>query len=79
MYVPVRFMAIVGPCRLARADKCLQQRLQILSIGRRMLVQNDEIYREPLHPPVLVRTEQLPNNTHVLGIVDPNEHDWEIA
>ncbi len=44
-----------------------------------MLVENDEVDREPLHPPILVRPEQLPHDAHVVGLVDSHEHDREVA
>src|SRR5437899_2477412 len=65
--------------RLARAEQRLQQRLQILNVRWRALVQDDQIDRELLHPPVLVRAEELPHDAHVLGLVDLNEHDREVA
>ena len=79
IHVPVWLMSIVRRRRLAGAEERLQQRLQILNVGRRTLVHDDQIDREPLHPPVLVRAEQLPHDAHVLGLVDLNEHDREVA
>ena len=44
-----------------------------------MLVEDDEIDVEELQPPVLVRAEQLPNDVEVLGFVDPDHDDGQVA
>src|SRR6266508_4371436 len=79
VHLPVRPLSIMESRRLARAEQCLQQRLQILNVRWRALVQDDQIDRELLHPPVLVRAEKLPHDAHVLGLVDLNEHDRKVA
>ena len=79
IHVSLRRVTIVRPCRLARAEKCVQQHLQILNVGRRMIIQDHEIDGELFHSPILVRAEQLPHDAHVLGLVDLNEHDREVS
>jgi hypothetical protein len=50
-----------------------------LQVGRRFLVQDHEIDREPLHAPVLVRAQELPDDLAVLDLVDPDQHDRQIS
>src|SRR3989442_447647 len=65
--------------RLARPDQRLQQCLQILHIGRRPLVQDHQIDRKLLHPPVFVGAEQLPHDSHIVGLVDPDQGDRNVT
>src|SRR5712691_11892220 len=79
MYVPVWLGSIMGSRRLAPTEERLEQRLQILNVGRRALIEDHQIDRELLHPPVLVRAEELPHDADVLGLVDLNQYDREVA
>ncbi len=65
--------------RLARPDQRLQQCLQILNIGRGPLVQDHQIDRKPLQPPVLVGAEQLSHDSHIVGLVDPDQDDRDVT
>ena len=79
VHVPQRLVSLLGAHRLARPKQRLQQRLQILDVGRRALVQDDQVDREPLHPPVLVGAQELSHDLHVLELVDLDQHHREIA
>ena len=48
-------------------------------VGVRLLVEDDEVHRQPLHAPVLVRAEELADDVPVLGLVDPDQDDREVA
>ena len=63
----------------ARSDQPLERPLEILKIRRRLLVEDDQVDREPLQPPVLVRAQELADDAAVLHLVDANEHDGQIA
>ncbi len=65
--------------RLAAAYRGLDRRLQVLNVGRRVLVDDDEIDGKPLHPPVLVRAQKLTNLRDVADVADPQQHDREVA
>ena len=65
--------------RLARADQGLERDLQILDVGRRTLVQDHEIHRELLHPPVFVRLQQLAGDVEVFHVGDAQQHDRQVA
>ena len=77
--VAVGLMTLVGARRLARADNRLEQGLEILHVRRPTLVDDDEVDGQLLHPPVLVRAEELAHDADVLGLVDLHEHDREVA
>src|SRR6266542_2882980 len=79
VHLPVRPLSIMESRRLARAEQRLQQRLQILNVRWRALVQDDQIDRELLHPPVLVRAEELPHDAHVLGLVDLRSEERRVG
>ena len=75
----MRLVSLVVLRRLARPDQRLQQCLQILHIGRRPLVQDHQIDRKLLHPPVFVGAEQLPHDSHIVGLVDPDQGDRNVT
>ena len=64
---------------LARPDDRLEEVLEAVRIRRPVLVDDHEIHVQQLQPPVLVRPEQLPDDVDVIGLVDPDEHDREVA
>ena len=72
-------MAVGGQGGLARAHECLERILEVLGVRGAMLVENHEIDVQELQPPVLVRAEQLPDDIQVLGLVDPNHDDGQVA
>ena len=53
--------------------------LQILDIGGAALVQDDEIDRQALQPPVLAGAQQLADDARVLDLVDAHQHDRHVA
>ncbi len=53
--------------------------MQTLKIGWRALVDDDHVDRQPLHPPVLVRPQELPDDADILSLVDLHEHDRHVA
>src|SRR5579871_4733446 len=65
--------------RAVRADESLQCGLQILVIGWGSLVQNHEIDVETLHTPIFVSTHKLTNDFQIFGLIDSNQHNWQIA
>ena len=69
----------VRPGRLARAHQRLQRVLQILHIGRRALVQDHQIDRELLHPPVFVCLQQLPREIEMFDIGNAQQRDRQVA
>ena len=64
---------------LVRPNQSLQSGLQILIVGRGLFVQNHEIDGQLLHPPIFVGTHQLANDFQILGLIDSNQHDRQIA
>ena len=65
--------------RLTHSQLCLQGGLQVLKIGGRSLVQDDEINGQLLHPPIFVGAQQLPRDVDVLDVIDAQQHDRQIA
>ena len=57
------------------ANERLERRAELRRVRRRLLVDDDEVDREALHPPVLVGAQELPHDALVLDLVDPHEHD----
>ena len=53
------FVSLMPQRRLARPDQRLQGGLELLDIGLRLLVQDDEIDGQPLQAPVLVSAQEL--------------------
>ena len=70
---------LLARLRLAGAHERFERSLQILHIRRGAFVDDDEIHRQPLHMPVLVRMHQLPHQRHVFDIVDAHQQDRQIA
>ena len=75
----VCLVPLVTRRRLARPDQRLERRLELLHVGVRPLVQNDEIDRQPLQAPVLVRAEELSDDASILRLVDADQDDGEVA
>ena len=65
--------------RLACPHQGLERDLQILDVRRRALVQNHEIDRQLLHPPVFVRLQQLAGDVEILDVGDAQQHDRQVA
>jgi hypothetical protein len=65
--------------RLAHADHGFQANLKILRIGGRPLVQDDEVDRQLLQPPIFVRPQHLTDDVGLLGVVDLHQDDRQIA
>ena len=64
---------------LARPDERLERVLEVLGVRRALLVEDHEVDVEELQPPVLVRAEQLPDDVEVIGLVDPDQDDRQVA
>ena len=74
-----RFRPSRRPSRLGGSHLRLQGRLQILSVRRGVFVQNHEIHRQLLHPPILMRAEEVADDLQIPDVVDPAHHDWHVA
>jgi hypothetical protein len=57
----------------------IDRALQVLQIGRSAIVHDHEIDRQPLQPPIFEGAQQLPHNIKVLGAVDPEQNDRQVA
>ncbi len=77
--VAVCALLLVSSRRLARPEKRLQGGLELLGIGVRLLVHDDEVDGQPLHAPVLVRAEELPDDPAILRLVDADQDDRNLA
>ncbi len=64
---------------LAAAHQPFERVLQVLLIRMRLLVDNHQVDRQQLHPPVLVRAQELPDDFDVVGFIDERHHDRPIA
>jgi hypothetical protein len=51
-------------------------RLQVLHIGRSAFVEDHEIHRELLHPPVLMGLQQLPHDRQILDVARSAAPRW---
>ena len=65
--------------RLRCPPRRLQGLLQILRVGRRVLVDDHEIHRQLFHPPVFMGAQQLADDLQVLDVVDPADDDRQVA
>ncbi len=65
--------------RQSGARQRLQRRLQVLHIGRRALIQDHDVDVQLLQAPVFERTQHLPHDPEVVGIVDAHQHDRQVA
>ena len=68
----------VGP-RGIRPHEGFQGALEILRVGGGSLIQDHEIDRQPLQPPILVGAKELANDLEIFHVVDPNQHDRDFA
>ena len=48
-------------------------------IRRRALVHDHQINAQPFHPPIFMGANQLAHDLEIVGVVDPNEHDGQVA
>jgi hypothetical protein len=62
----------------AGANQFVELALQVLIIRRRLFVQNYHINRQLLQTPVFVRPQQLPDNAHILRLINAGKHDGKI-
>ena len=53
--------------------------MEVVGIGGAVLVDDHEIDVEQLEAPILVSSQQLPNDVDVVELVDPNQHDRQVA
>jgi len=77
-HTPVRAVLFGRPARLTRSNQSLQQDLQVLDIRWRSIVQDHEIDGQLLHAPVLVGAEELPDDAHILRIIDLYQDDRDV-
>ena len=72
-------MFFVRDGRLAGSDQRLEEDLEILHVRRRALVQDHEIDRELLQPPVFVGPQKLADDGDVIRLVDLDDHDGNVT
>ena len=72
-------MTVADQDGLARPDERLERTLEILGVRRAMFVEDDQVDVEELQPPVLVRAQELADDVEVLRLVDPDQHDRQVA
>ena len=72
-------MGVMGQGGLARPHQALERLVEVLGVRGAVLVDDDEVDVEQFHPPVLVRPQELANDVAVLGLVDADEHDGQVA
>ncbi len=65
--------------RLGGADRGFDGLLQIGSVGRRSIVEDDEINGQALETPVFLRTQQLLDDFKVVLVVYADEDDGKVA
>ena len=72
-------MPLMPGARLAAPELGLQKGLEILSVGRGLFIQDHEIHCQLLHPPVFVGAKELPDNALILGFVDADQNNRDVA
>ena len=72
-------MALEDQAGLAHPHEGLERLLEWLGVAGAVFVEDHEIDVEQLEPPVLVGTEELPDDVEVFDFVDPNHHDREVT
>jgi len=72
-------MPLMPQARLAGPELGLQRSLEILSVGWGLFVQDHEIHCQLLHPPVFVGAKQLSDNSLILGFVDADQNNRDVA
>src|SRR5271170_8042825 len=78
-YFPAHSTGVRRKTQLAATYQRFQRILQLLHVGCGFLVDDDDVCRQLLHPPVFVRAQHLADDVHVVGIVNPRENDRQIA
>ncbi|MNK94204.1 hypothetical protein D3C87_1143970 [compost metagenome] len=63
----------------ARGDQAHHAVLKRLAVAARVLVPDHQIHRHALLPPVGMRLDQLANQLEVGRILDPKQHDGQVA
>ena len=53
--------------------------VQGLAVNRNILVQDDQIHRQPLHAPIGVRLDQLPDDFDLFRVADAEQDDRRVA
>src|SRR5665811_1894436 len=74
-----RPMAALRHSRQVYANDRLQSGLQILDIRGASLVDDHQVHRELLHPPVGMRADQLAYGLQVFGLINPAQHHRQVA
>ena len=67
-----------GP-RLIGAHQRFDRRLKVLRIRRLVLVQNDKVDGELLHPPICVSLQDLTGDTETVDLGDSQQNDRQVA
>ena len=65
--------------QLVGAHQGFQRDLQVLHIRSRLFVDDDQVNRHLLHPPVFVGLQQLLDEVEFLDLRDADQHDWQVA
>ncbi|MCY1390258.1 hypothetical protein D9M71_50740 [compost metagenome] len=71
--------ALFARARLVAAHQGFYRALQVLDVGRRAFVDDDQVDIQTLHPPVLVGPQQLAEQRQVLVVVDAQQDDRQVA
>ncbi len=70
---------VLAAAVLGGADDGIQRLLQTRRFGRRPLIQNDKIHVQLLDPPIVLRTQQLLDDSNIVLAVYADQHDRQIA
>ena len=65
--------------RLTGAQDGLERRLQVLEVGGRAFVDDDQVHLEPAGPPIFHGLQQLVNDPDVLDVRDAQQDDRQVA
>ena len=76
---PARIVARDPRHRLVHPHQRVERGLQVLDIGRGALVENHQIDRQLFQPPIFVRAQKLADEFEVVVLLDPHQHDGQIA
>jgi hypothetical protein len=75
----MRFVAGVSGERPIGPHKCLKLDLEILGIGCGVLVLNNQIDRELLEPPIVLRAQELADEFQIVLFGHPQQQDGQVA
>ena len=76
---PARIVAHDPGHRLVHPHQRLERNLKVLNTGRGALVQNHEIDRQSLQPPVFVCSQQLADEIKIMVLLDSDQQDGQVT